>query len=152
MGAAIEPCRLPRPRGTALVHTLRFLKDPFSLLADAVRECGDIFSMRFLGFGDWVRAAYRDRDPRYYDQPRMFMPQWEWISDREGRSMVDFVGHFESLPDDFATLCQHLRLRAQLPHLKASKRRDYVAYYEPETCTIVGQAFELDLEHFGYEF
>ncbi len=26
------------------------------------------------------------------------------------------------------------------------------AYYEPETGTIVGEAFERDLEHFGYEF
>ncbi len=105
-----------------------------------------------LGFGDWVRAAYRDRDPRYYDQPRMFMPQWEWISDREGRRMVDFVGRFESLSDDFATLCEHLGIRARLPHLKASKRKAYAAYYEPETRTIVGEAFEVDLEHFGYEF
>ena len=107
---------------------------------------------RSLRFDDWVRAAYRDRDPRYYDKPKMFMPQWEWIADREGRSMVDFVGRFESLPEDFAILCGHLRVRAQLPHLKASKRDAYTAYYQPETSNIIGDAFEQDVEHFGYDF
>ncbi len=82
----------------------------------------------------------------------MFMPQWEWICDPEGCSMVDFVGRFESLSDDFATLCEHLGIRAHLPHLKASKRKGYAAYYEPATRTIVGEAFEVDLERFGYEF
>ena len=39
-----------------------------------------------LSFGDWVRAVYRDRDPRYYDEPRMFVPQWEWPRPRLPRN------------------------------------------------------------------
>lgn len=105
-----------------------------------------------LSFGDWVRAAYRDRDPRLYDKPRMFMPQWQWISDEEARSMVDFVGRFETLSDDFNTLCRNLGVRAHLPHLKASTREGYAAYYEPETRAIVGEVFQEDVRHFGYEF
>jgi len=47
----------PPPAGSkssALVQTLRFLKDPFSLIADAQKEAGDVFSIKVLGLGHWV--------------------------------------------------------------------------------------------------
>ena len=36
--------------------------------------------------------------------------------------------------------------------LKASKRKGYATYYEPETREIVGDVFEVDVKHFDYEF
>lgn len=45
------PPELPAP---ALVQTLRFLKDPFSLMAEATERFGDVFTLRVLGFGTWV--------------------------------------------------------------------------------------------------
>lgn len=47
----------PRPRGSALGHTARFLRDPFALIADATAEHGDLFTVRLLGLGTWVFAG-----------------------------------------------------------------------------------------------
>src|SRR5687768_13300689 len=34
-----------------------------------------------IPFNEWVRLAYGEQALPYYDQPKMFMPQLEWISD-----------------------------------------------------------------------
>jgi len=44
----------PRPSCSVLAQTSRFLKDPLPLLREAYEECGDVFSLRLLGMGEWV--------------------------------------------------------------------------------------------------
>ncbi len=44
----------PSPSGSALTHTARFIRDPFTLIDEAREECGEIFQMRLLGLGRWV--------------------------------------------------------------------------------------------------
>lgn len=106
-----------------------------------------------IGFEEWVKRAYGDRDPRYHDTPKMFMPQSEWVSDEEGRIIVDFIGRFENLAADFRTICERIGRRAELPHLKKSRQgRDYRGAYSDETAEIVGRYFAKDLENFGYGF
>ena len=65
---------------------------------------------RKLGFKDWVQLTYNDKDSYYYDNPRMFMPQVEWISDAQGRIIVKQVFRFERLNRDFNYLCEKLKL------------------------------------------
>jgi hypothetical protein len=105
-----------------------------------------------VGFGDWVRAAYGERDPRFYDQPKMFMAQFDWLIDENGEIMVDFVGRFEQLNRDFATVCTRTGRRAQLPHLKPSGARDYRTLYDGDTFEIVRRCFAADIDAFGYAF
>jgi len=109
---------------------------------------------RHLSFGDWVRLAYGEQDPRYCDQPKMFQAQWRWIADEAGNSMVHFVGRFERLAEDFAALTRQLGIEAELPHLKGSSRgrKPYQGEYDAETREIVARVFAEDIEHFGYEF
>jgi len=47
----------PQPSIPPIVQTLRFMRDPFSLIADATREHGDVFSLRLLGLGTWVMVG-----------------------------------------------------------------------------------------------
>ncbi len=105
-----------------------------------------------ISFAQWLERVYVERDPRYYDQPRMFMPQVDWIADRDGRILVDFVGRFETLERDFAGICARIGRRAELPHLKSSARPDYRAAYTDATAAIVARAFAPDIDAFGYAF
>ena len=107
---------------------------------------------RTVEFNDWVRLAYGARDPQYYDKPRMFMPQLDWLTDRQGRILVNFVGRFERLEQDFGEVCRELGISAELPHLKSSGRRSYVDLYAPDTAEIVAERFAPDLREFGYVF
>lgn len=105
-----------------------------------------------IPFAKWVRLAYGDNATPYYDNPKMFMPQVDWIADQDGRIMVDFVGRFESLHADFKVICAKVGIEADLPHLKQSTRGDYRKYYDDETAAIVAQWFAKDIEIFGYRF
>ncbi len=106
------------------------------------------------GFRDWVRLAYAEHDPRYYDAPRMFMPQLRWISDQGGNILVNQVCRFEALEPDFAAVCLHLGRRVELPHAKASARPagSWRELYDAPTRDIVAQCFREDIARFDYRF
>ncbi len=93
-----------------------------------------------------------ERDPRYYDQPRMFMPQRDWLVDERGEMLVDYVGRFETLQQDFASICQRMGVQASLGHAKPSDRGSYRQYYSAASRQIVAEAFAADIEDFGYGF
>jgi hypothetical protein len=105
-----------------------------------------------LTFAQWVSLTYGRQDPAYYDNAKMFMPQVDWITDAEGKLLVNFVGRFERLAADFKTICRHLGREATLPHLKASKRGHYRDYYDEPTQAIVAEWFRKDIERFAYRF
>lgn len=103
-------------------------------------------------FHDWVRLAYREQDPHYHQPAKMFLPQWNWVSDESGRCLVDFIGRFESLENDFAEICRRIGRRALLPHLKKSNRGRYQDYYDETTRGIVADWFCEDIDRFDYTF
>ena len=105
-----------------------------------------------LDFAQWVQRAYVEQEPRYYDKPRMFRTQMEWIADEDGTVMVDWIGCFERLHEDFRTLAARLGKQAELPHLKKSKHRDYREHYDEETRRIISECYAPDIETFGYRF
>ena len=105
-----------------------------------------------IPFAEWLQRCYVERDPRYYDQPRMFMPQRQWLLGAEGEMLVEFVGRFESLQQDFNYICERLSLRAELGHAKPSSRGSYRDYYDADTRDLVARHFAEDLEAYGYEF
>lgn len=107
---------------------------------------------KHIEFSEWVRRAYGENDPRYYDKPLMFAPQTDWLVDEKGTIIVGFIGRFERLHDDFAKVCGIIGRRAELPHLKPSERGDYRKLYEPDTTDIVANWFAKDLLNFGYQF
>ena len=107
---------------------------------------------RGLDFREWVLRAYGDRDPEFHDQPKMFQPQVDWINDADGNSLVDFVGRFERLNDDFTEVCRQIGVDAELPHLKSSSHRDFRSYYDDETSALIGDRFQEDIITFGYDF
>lgn len=105
-----------------------------------------------IPFNEWVQHAYGQQDPLYYDQPKMFMPQTDWIADKNGRILVDEIIHFENLDDEFNKLMQKLGKHARLPHLNKSRHGDYREYYDEATAEIVRNWFKKDIINFRYEF
>jgi len=105
-----------------------------------------------ITFNEWVKLAYGENAPQYYDKPKMFMPQWNWLINKKGKILVDFIGRFENLEADFAQVCSRLNRQADLPHLKKSERGDYRQYYNEASIEIVGKWFKTDIENLGYKF
>ena len=100
----------------------------------------------FERYLDWVIAT-----PNPYAKGATKL-QKEVITDAAGKLLVDFVGHYETLAQDFAQVGQTLNITAQLPHVNRSTHHDYRAYYTARTRQLVAEHFAADIALFGYTF
>jgi len=106
-----------------------------------------------IGVNEWVKRAYGNQDASYYDRPKMFMPQINWVTDKNGTILVNEIIHFENLECEFNKVLEKLGKKGiTLPHVKKSDRGDYKNYYDEETIVIVGNWFEQDIKGFDYQF
>ena len=72
--------------------------------------------------------------------------------DGRGTLLVNFVGRFERLADDFGRVAARLSLSSPLPHLNRAKHRPYAEYYTPALKSLVAEKYERDIFRFGYKF
>ncbi|HXS67813.1 MAG TPA: sulfotransferase family 2 domain-containing protein, partial [Candidatus Polarisedimenticolia bacterium] len=75
-----------------------------------------------------------------------------YVTGPDGKLIVDFIGHFERLNEDFQKVCSRIGVKAELPRANASSHRDYRTYYSAATRELVGNYFQRDIELFGYDF
>ncbi len=102
---------------------------------EIIRELGN--------FDAFIRYQHEDQAPS----------QSSFILDENGERIVDFVGRFETLQQDFETVCNRIGVDASLPFLNASKRKkDWRSYYTDETRALVAELFEADIQRFGYSW
>jgi hypothetical protein len=78
--------------------------------------------------------------------------QHSYVTDESGNRIVDFIGYYERLNEDFAKVCARLKLQAELPHANISQHKDYRTYYTPKTRELVAGQFKRDIDLFGYTF
>lgn len=80
--------------------------------------------------------------------------QSDYLIDLHGNVLVDMIGRYENLNEDFAQICERIGISTRkLQHKrKAKDRKDYRKYYTDETAEIVSQYFKNDLNLFGYTF
>lgn len=81
--------------------------------------------------------------------------QADYVIDLHGKVIVDFIGRYESLAEDFGEACRRIAIRCPaLPHKRkaADRQRDYRRYYNDALAERVAQYFQRDIELFGYAF
>jgi hypothetical protein len=78
--------------------------------------------------------------------------QKDMFVDAENNVIVDFIGRYETLTEDFLLICRRINIQETVPHLNRSTHRDYRAYYNQRTKQLVRQHFAADIETFGYTF
>lgn len=79
-------------------------------------------------------------------------PQTAYLSDSKGNLMIDYVGKYETIEDDFAFICKHLKVDAALPHHNRSQHDSYRTYYTEATKAFVERKFYQDIKAFHYSF
>jgi hypothetical protein len=105
-------------------------------------------------FDDFLYRKLAPNRPWQYHIDTSITPMSDYLVDLHGKLIVDFVGRYENLQDDFNHCCKQIGLpTVQLPHKrKAEDRERYRSYYTDPTQALVAKHFARDIELFGYTF
>jgi hypothetical protein len=99
-----------------------------------------------------VMRLHRFEEYVDYELRRNRVLQKPFVTDDNGELIVDFVGRFESLHEDFAFVAQTLGIPVRLGHFNKSEHSDYRSYYNDRLIELVVEHFRDDIEMFGYAF
>lgn len=105
-------------------------------------------------FESFLRFKLDPARPYQYHIDTSIELQSDYVVDLHGNLIVDFVGKFETLHDDFAHICQRIGIECALPHRRKAtdRKQDFRGYYTDESAELVKNHFRRDLELFEYEF
>jgi len=106
-----------------------------------------------ISFKEWVTKVFKENDPYYFGKrPQMYIPQVDWLKNKDGKIDIDKIIRFENLNQEFKIVADHLGINNTLPHLNATKKANYHDFYDEETKDIVSNWFREDIETFNYNF
>jgi hypothetical protein len=106
-------------------------------------------------FDDFLRYKLDPNRPYQYHLDTSITLQSDYLIDLRGTIIVDFIGRYEQLHDDFKTICTRIGIAPpQLPHARQARdrQRDYRGYYSDATAELVAQHFARDIELLHYQF
>jgi hypothetical protein len=104
------------------------------------------FNKRYTGnisFDEFVQT---------FSENELMLKQSDFIARHNGELLVDFVGRYETLQDDFDRVCEHLALpQKNLPRVNVSKATNASeGLLETASIAIINDYFSQDFEMFGY--
>jgi hypothetical protein len=132
---------------------------------------------RMVSWFEFGRLNMRDRKNNYYKSfdawvldgmPHGWGTEWK-LPEQENdplnqlnffmlyrqKSLVNFMGRYEHLEEDFEYIREHVGRHVSLPHINKStsrKGRNYRDYYTAETQQIVANRFAEEIKYLGYQF
>lgn len=137
-----------------------FVRNPWDRIASFYRYLG------YDGRCSFPRFVLKHL-PEQIEKKNWFLcPQVEYVYDTDGKLLVDFVGRFEALANDFTLVGGHVGAPdARLPHINDSRksrpspmpwfRRRALPYrdmYDSRSIEVVAGMYEADIEAFDYSF
>ena len=72
-----------------------------------------------------------------------FIPQHEFLIDRNGKIQMDFLGKFETIDDDFNTICKRLVIQNSLESLNITKRKKEIYSLQAYNCEMKNIVYEV---------
>ena len=105
-------------------------------------------------FESFLRWKFDPQREYHYIVDTSIQLQSDYLVDLHGKVIVDYIGRYEHLSDDFAEACNRIGIPTPpLPHKrKAANRTTYRTYYTDTTAKLVAEWFKRDIEMFGYTF
>lgn len=104
---------------------------------------------QYPDFGSFVRGWLNEQNIWSWVH---FFPQSHFVMSADGVVMVDFIGRYERIDQDFEYVARRLGLEVQLPVMNKSNHLDFKSCYDDETREIVRRVYARDIEAFGYQF
>jgi hypothetical protein len=134
------------------VHIFTFVRNPWDKVVSALHFLQQAHNHRkFRGytFQDFVKKLLAVHGPgidrHFRPQAQTFLCQGDFIPNV-------FVGRFENLHEDWASVADTLGVERELPCVNKSEHEPYETYYDDECVEIVGKLYAEEIKALGYEF
>lgn len=116
----------------------QYVRNNSNSFSDFIKNCTETISYEKMGIN--------------YEKS-FVLPQLHYFTNLEGEVIVDFIGKFETLHQDFSTVLNVNKLPGSpLSHENQTQKTDYQLYYDDETKKIVASRFKTDIDYFEYTF
>lgn len=134
---------------TRLLSAYKFLKKGGFHLNDKETVWAEENLSEFDSFDEFVKKWLNEESKWSYTH---FKPQYIYVCDINYNIMMDFVGRFENLDDDFEKVRQQLQIENKLQHLnKTDKDKEsWKSYYSDYSLDKVADLYRKDFEMFNY--
>ncbi len=105
-------------------------------------------------FGSFIRWKLDPERSYQYHIDTSIERQTDYLKDLDGTILVDFIGKYENLQEDYEEACRRIGIKPPvLPHKRQAKdRKDYRSYYSDDLAELVAKYFKADIETFAYTF
>lgn len=150
------------PSTFAMFFKFAFVRNPWDRLVSAYshfrRERQDVLRAEsvktFDEFVHFIIEAEPETCTRGALVQAIKRPQLEYLIGLHGELLVDFVGRYENLHDDFQQIAFRLGLsQLKLPHMRRSDRKqDYRRHFSDSLADCVAMHYADDLAAFQYDF
>lgn len=148
-----------------LYFTFTFVRNPWDRLYSAytflrkggMNESDADFALKNLNhlhsFEEFIMNWLTDETIYSYYH---FIPQYKFITreDNPDKIVIDFVGRFENINDDFVYICKKLKIEnTSLPHINnTSNSTSYKDVYTQQMIEKVSNLYQKDIDLFAYKF
>lgn len=78
--------------------------------------------------------------------------QLDYVSDNDDNVLVDFIGRYENINEDFKFISDKLNVKLNLTHINKFNHDNYKTYYKDSDIEKVYNMYKRDIDYFGYEF
>ncbi|WP_166422370.1 sulfotransferase family 2 domain-containing protein [Paraglaciecola sp. 20A4] len=106
-------------------------------------------------FNEFIEYKFDPARPYIFHFDIATKLQSEHLIDLSGNIIVDYIGRYETLIDDFSTIVQRCGMKnTPLPHKRKANGRaqDYRSYYNDDSCEAVSRHYKRDIELLNYQF
>ena len=136
-----------------------FVRNPYDRLYSSYKflERGGVnihdanaFQKHLIRYKDFEDFVLHGLSYNLLDEIIHFTPQTIFICDQKDVILVDFIGRFENLEEDFMKLADKLSLDIALPHLNSTNKISYRDIYTNEMMIKVKEIYKRDFDILGY--
>lgn len=124
-----------------------FVRNPYDRMVSEFFYRGG--NKKHKNINKWVKKFINRNDEDHC------LAQYEFICDENDNILVDFLGSFENLNEDFSKLADKLNLKKKkLPHERKTnvrKNKNYDEYLNEESKELIYERYKKDFELFGYK-
>ena len=131
-----------------------FVRNPWDRLLSAYAYLKTLHDRLYGGFEQWLSFVCSQVRERTYEPGAHHAPQADYLL-HEGSEVLDFVGRYENLQQDFASVCTRLGVAAsQLPVRNKSHQKTghYSRLYNQAMVELVEETYHEEIALLGYAF